>query len=279
MILRLCEQKDLDEYLTLAPAIDAVVSRMMGIPPYSISRCLNDSWRGLTEWSVFEDGAGRGAGILLHPHVPHATVLQRRFARLQQTRLLAGALESILVEGEFYFREDGVCPATWRMFHVEVGGKHVGCAVSYPVPQVTFPSERKTLSGRVVTMPLCVTCGWSRSLAVGNSQSITEVAFTLGEGDIRGILVCCEDGMLMKPSGDVMREKEELEIERLPVRLDLGEVHLSIEQLLGMRRGMQLLLESNFPSRCFLRVGMSAVAEAVLEREADGMRLTIVDLV
>ena len=47
---------------------------------------------------------------------------------------------------------------------------------------------------------------------------------------------------------------------------------------MAVRRGMELSLDAELPLRCYMRVGTTAIAEAILEPDASGIRLTIVDV-
>jgi flagellar motor switch/type III secretory pathway protein FliN len=59
------------------------------------------------------------------------------------------------------------------------------------------------------------------------------------------------------------------------LRLDIGEIQLSLAELLALRNGSEILLHSQLPIKCFMRVGTTTVAEGELDVVESGVRLTV----
>jgi hypothetical protein len=62
---------------------------------------------------------------------------------------------------------------------------------------------------------------------------------------------------------------------KLPVRLDLGEVEMSLAELAALRTGSVMELSCGGPLHCFLRVGSGEVRRGVLRVKGDKMELSI----
>ena len=59
------------------------------------------------------------------------------------------------------------------------------------------------------------------------------------------------------------------------VRIDLGEIEISLADIIGIRSGSVSRLGPGGPHRCFLRIGSSTLAEGEVLTEGDALRVTI----
>jgi flagellar motor switch/type III secretory pathway protein FliN len=70
-------------------------------------------------------------------------------------------------------------------------------------------------------------------------------------------------------------EANTVEVRPIPLRIDLGSLELSVEEIAALRPGAQLEIDGSFPAECFLRIGATALARGVLEVGGDGFMLRV----
>jgi hypothetical protein len=277
-MLKLRETEALSEYGALAPLVEQVILQVVGIPPDNIRRDATGETHVTPGWSVFEDDEGRGIAVNLQRGNADTTQLQGRFNLFQQTLVVAGALKALSSEAELCLSDGDTCPSDWAMFYVEVDTRTIGCAVSGPPPRLMAHEPRRTLRDAVIAVHLTALCAWEGAVAVGEYREMSTLRVALGQGDVTGVLCRREEGEMTMQLKGVEGDERGLGEENMPVKIDLGEVRLSLEQLLAVRRGMEISLDAEMPLRCYMRIGTTIIAEAVLELESNGVRLTIVDV-
>lgn len=277
-MLKLRETEALSEYVVLAPLAEQVVLQVLGIPPDSIRRDAAGETHVMPGWSVFEDDEGRGIALNLKRGDTDTTQLQGRFNLFQQSLAVAGALKTLGGKAELYLRDGDTCPSDWATFCVEVDTRTIGCAVSCAPPRLVAHEPRRTIQEAVIALNLTAWCAWEGAVAVGEYREMSMLRIALGQGDVTGVLCRREEGGMTMQIKGVESDERGLGEEYMPVKIDLGEVRLSLEQLMAVRRGMELSLDAEIPLRCYMRVGATAIAEAVLEIQPDGVRLTIIDV-
>jgi len=59
------------------------------------------------------------------------------------------------------------------------------------------------------------------------------------------------------------------------IRLDLGEIELSLEEIVALRSGTAIELKADMPLRCFMRVGSTTLAQGELRTEERGLVLVV----
>jgi hypothetical protein len=277
-MLKLRDNDALQEYVALAPITEQVMLQVVGALPDSIARDITDDARAMPGWSVFKDDAGRGLALNLHYKNNVLTPLQRRFNLFQQTLVVAGAVKALRIGEDLHLCDCEDLPPDWVLFRLDMDKKVIWCAVSRTPPRLSLDESRSSIQDAMVTLPLTAECGWHGAAMVGESQVINILSVALGQGDVTGVLYRGVGGGMTIRVEELDNSERKVGDEFLPVRIDLGEVRLSLEQLVAVRRGMQLSLDTELPLRCYMRVGATTLAEAILEPDSTGMRLTIVDV-
>jgi flagellar motor switch/type III secretory pathway protein FliN len=107
---------------------------------------------------------------------------------------------------------------------------------------------------------------------VGKRIVVQEIGVAIPEFRMRGrLLFKQERGMAIE-----VVSLGELEEQVVPgVRIDLGEVEISLADIIGIRSGSVIRLGPGAPHRCFLRIGSSTLAEGEVLPEGDALAVTI----
>jgi flagellar motor switch/type III secretory pathway protein FliN len=70
-------------------------------------------------------------------------------------------------------------------------------------------------------------------------------------------------------------ESQVVEAEPFGVRIDLGEIRLSLEMLTALRAGTAIELDTTFPTECYLRIGATTLAKGMVRSCDSGLTIDI----
>lgn len=244
----------------------------------SIVRC-ESSEQEENSWIVFADDSERGIGVSLGGSAQKTTWFHKRLCYVRCAKNLVNGLRAGADSFPLSLIESDRTPDGWRIYTVTMGRRSVLCAVSKPPPIVNISAPSKMLSSYAVRVRVVATCVWAGRFVTGVSASFEVMQCELSGEGIQGRLRKTEEGAMVltpeegslsaveKPSGDLI------------VRIELGELRLTLEELAGLRKGSELELEGSLPRTCYVTVGSTTLAVGELSESEGCMRLQIVEIV
>jgi flagellar motor switch/type III secretory pathway protein FliN len=232
----------------------------------------------LPGWIVYADD--HNGGIALHPYEvsPAATLLRRciTFASHAQkvVRCFGGG------QGRFplYLCEEEVCPAEWHIFKVTLKHGDFLCAVSFPAPELVFGGVQQVQPHRKVPIALQAQVEWVGGISIGASQVFDSIFAGCIDQEIFGYLRISEERIMTFSSLRAEQQQERTGNGEVRVRLDLGDIELSLPEVAALRVGSELELEVELPLRCYLRIGSTTLAVGEIVRAETGLRITLTEI-
>jgi flagellar motor switch/type III secretory pathway protein FliN len=189
------------------------------------------------------------------------------------------ALEDLCKDADTLVSSSSPPPVQWNGVEIETPfGSLVCVGIFAPIVYSATSNLRPTSweqttsvvqgTQRKVQLPL-VAAGRERrlSLVSGDTVGLAELVFSIPDIDVR-VKVFMEDGLMVERDDAEKREPVEGAI---PVRLDLGSLELTLEEIAALRAGHRLELDSQLPAACFLRIGSTVIAQGELESVAEGL--------
>lgn len=246
---------------------DRVVEAIVGIAPSA-----NDTWEPLGgrcdgDWIVFHDQKGLGFGFFVDDGVSE---LQRQLAYVRRAASIAQSFRELGdLSLSLSLRRDVV--ESWRSSELRTVGGVVRFAVSDPIPGSAV-TGRSALVDKLTRLRLCAYLDREAQISrVGGVRVGTLEVFAMEVG-MKGMLRCEE-------REEMSIEVSEMEVEgeqKLPgVRIDLGEIEVSLADLAALRPGAVINLGVVELDRCFIRVGSAALAEGRIRREGGELHITL----
>lgn len=237
-------------------------------------------------WIVFYGSEQHGIAINLEGVVPSRSHLRLRLNSMQHAQqVVAGCGGRDDFPLWLTDRED--CPVDWTLYRVSVLNGLILCAVSDPAPVLpahllATASGRDIRIGRLTRVNLVLVgylC-WSGIVSVGESCVMYSLPVACAQQRWRGEITVTEGGLMKIQSEDPFKsDLADGEIDtnspRAIVRLDIGEVELSLQEVLALRKGTAISLHVEMPLRCFMRVGATTLAQGELSLEDQGLVLRI----
>lgn len=222
-------------------------------------------------WIVLEDTTGHGVGVCPRDVAQGRTTLRRTIDYARCAAQIAAVFKS--EESTFRVRalDRETCPEEWAAYRVSVGDDELWCAVSYPPPAFDSEITPRPVVSRHVRLRMrgwCAPRGNGLDGALGQSQMVhVEIEGQRGRYELN---VTEEGSMIVAKTED---EQASANNDSLGVRLDLGEVEITLDELLALRAGSSIELAAEGPLRCFLRIGATTLAEG--EIVVSGEHLTV----
>jgi flagellar motor switch/type III secretory pathway protein FliN len=279
-MLALRNQRELAEDAELVPLIEQLALCVTsGSGVRALERIEDSAVKDMLGWVVFSDSEGRGIGINLSGFVPDKTPLRRRLNVVHQARKLVECFTSDAAPFPLYLQEDPLCPEDWRVFRASVRAGSFLCAASFPTTELSFQGIHVARSLPWVRVPLAAELAWSGEIVRGASQLVGHVRVVNDEQRICGRLFLSEEGSMAIETSVAEQESVQQRAYDVIVRIDLGEVQLSLEQLSALRSGSVIELDAKPPVSCFLRVGGTTLAQGELIVDEVGLRLTNKDVI
>jgi hypothetical protein len=146
------------------------------------------------------------------------------------------------------------------------------------LPQVTSRVQSVTSSANVrgLRLPLV---GYGKlpgaALRVGGTINLADLVLCIPDAEAT-VRVFMEDGLMMEL--EAVKQRESV-AGAVPVRVDLGSLELTLEEIAALRAGHLLDLDSQLPAACFLRIGSTVIAEGVLDSAPAGLVIQLKKIV
>ena len=167
--------------------------------------------------------------------------------------------------------EDPVPPSEWAFFKVSTAQGVVWCALSEEPPR-ELPSVRGSESVPTVRVRVLGEMSSEIPPAVRGKVLLSALMVRIPEFFIDGrLIVRREESMAIE-----VLSTEGARSEVLPaVRVDLGELEISLADVLSLRVGSVIRLGPMEDLKCLLRIGSSTLAEGELRDSDDGRVIEI----
>ena len=222
------------------------------------------------DWLVLKDSQGTGFAVCGCLAYGQMTAIQKHISRVSTLRAISRVCRSS-GEQRLELRDELHPPREWAFFQVMVAQGAVWCAISVDPPLLPIVVE-ETQSGPFTRARVLGSFSCEVFPGVGESMVIQEIRVTIPEFHIKSrLLFEKERGMAIEVVS--LGEQEEQIVPG--VRIDLGEIEISLADIIGIRSGSVIRLGPGGPHRCFLRIGSSTLAEGEVLTEGDALRVTI----
>lgn len=231
----------------------------------------------LTGWMVVRCGDDRGFAVQVDSLLPSYSELRRRLNFLDVARKVVAAFGGGTEKFEITDAED--IPEDWLRWNVMLKQGAFLCASSPETPALSFRGVYVAPSPKLVKVPL--------SLYGIVSEIDRRTSYTTGDvlrvfqvrGWLEGIDECVDITIGMEGTMSVTVNNEgETEIvtdSSFGVRIDVGEIRLSLDMVAALKGGATIELDAALPMVCFLRVGATTLAKGLLRTTDGGVSVEI----
>jgi len=254
----------------LAPFIETCAAFLVGSGNLRKMKRYQSTDAPSGDWIVMRDETGAGFAVWGKLEGVHTTPMRVSLNRVHTLRAIARACRSTN-EVPLVLVEDSVPPSEWAFFKVSTVQGVVWCALSEEPPR-ELPSVRGSES--VPTVRVRVLGEMSNEIppAVGGKVLLSALMVRIPEFFIDGrLIVRREESMAIE-----VLSTEGARSEVLPaVRVDLGELEISLADVLSLRVGSVIKLGPMEDLKCLLRIGSSTLAEGELRDSDDGRVIEI----
>jgi flagellar motor switch/type III secretory pathway protein FliN len=230
------------------------------------------------DWIVYADEQNRGIALRVADSTPVATVLRRDINHVVYARKLVRCFKVQQDSAPLYLQDSGVCPADWHVFRVSLSGGDVLCAASLPCPELFFQGMRQMRSPMKFTVSLQARLEWHGEIAIGSVQFLRRITVTFMGVGIVGCVNFSEEGVMTVVTEGVESASAEVTQQPVQIRVDLGDVELTLAEIAGLRAGAKLELAADFPLKCYLRIGCTTLATGEISHIAGEMQLTLKEM-
>ncbi len=266
----------------LVPLVEQLVACVgCGGSIRAIERAEN-SLRHVPGWVVFCGPAQRGMAVNLEGIFPSRSHLRLRLNSMQYAQhVVAGFGGQAAFPLRLTDREE--CPADWNLYQVHVQGGLILCAASSPAPMFT---AHPPIGVRQLPQAALVFVGhiaWDGIVSVGETCVMRALRVECPQQRLWGVATVSEEGVMKVQSEDALNSGAGgVEVNAASagalVRLDIGEIELSLQEIVALRSGTAIDLKAEMPLRCFMRVGSATLALGELAIEDRGLVLRITEV-
>lgn len=235
--------------------------------------------RALPDWLIYADEHSRGIAVHPYDSVPAETPLRRRINYASHARKLVGCFGARQGEFPLYLREATLCPASWHVFRVSLRHGDLLCAASLPTPEVAFHGLHRAHQPVKVHMTFHSHVMWSQDISLGATQVFSNFSVVSEDHGLRGTLNISEEGLMTVTTSAVEQNSGEVSQAPLQIRVDLGEIELTLSELAALRAGSRIELETELPLQCYLRIGSSTLGVGEISRAQNGLRITLKEMI
>lgn len=230
-----------------------------------------------SKWMVLTGTSSAGLAINISQYATDATPLTHMIDTVKVlcqagTFMQNNALEGLILSGH------GEISEGWRVFDVDFlrGRLWIGVSEQLPWKALIRESlERYAVKTRVS----CKVYGFAPAFHEDSWQLfVQEISVSLRDLAVRGVLRVGEGGSMSIEVLDRGVEGESFEglvDTTFSVRLDLGEIEMSLAELAALRPGSVIELAHVGPLHCFLRIGTGEVRRGVVRMKADSLEVAI----
>jgi flagellar motor switch/type III secretory pathway protein FliN len=268
--------RDDSELILLVERVAACLTG--GAAVQSVQRC--PRFLGATPgWVIFQDARQAGFGINAEGLIVSRTNLRLKLNSLQHTRRIIDEFGGR--EGFPLMLTDRLrCPAEWTLYQVALRTGSVLCAVSLPAPRLVGKRPVITREEFRVSVPLIAALPWDGPMNVGETRVVQALSVECPQQRFQGKLRVSEEGGMSIQRGMAVDVEEGMEPEETTqpgalIRLDLGEIELSLQEIVALRSGSKIELKAELPLNCFMRVGATTLARGELQVDQDSIVLRI----
>jgi hypothetical protein len=277
-MLPIRNKQQLTENGVLIPVIEQLALCVSGGTSIRMLEAAESTALEMSGWLVYKDAASRGIAFHSDRFAPAATALRRTVSFVQYAQRIVSGFSGL--DGfPLNLDESQICPVDWRIFRAHVRSGSFLCGISLPPPVISFNGIHVARGVPNVRVPFIGSISWSGDLRVGESIVATSFGIECPGQQVKGELFLSEGGvMTIKPLAESQVEGQEppaSAAREAILRLDIGEIQLSLSELLALRNGSEILLHSQLPIKCFMRVGTTTVAEGELDVAENGVKLTV----
>lgn len=220
-------------------------------------------------WIVLLDEAGIGMGLWTDELLPCATELRRAIVRVRCVAAIVNAFggASAFPLALSSMREP---PAEWPRYSITIGADVCVVACSPGLPQTGLWETATELAIPRVRVPL-----WCDLPLLSATELLLErVPVRIGGSNIQGWLRCADGGAMTIEIVEKLQEPGPAHA-HAQVRVELGVIELTLEELLSLRPGSVLEIGAALPLACTLSVGATEIVRAMLEPSEAGFLLRI----
>ena len=218
-------------------------------------------------WIVLLDEAGIGMGLWTDELLPCATELRRAIVRVRCVAAIMNAFggASAFPLALSSMREP---PAEWPRYSITIGADVCVVACSPGLPQTGLWETATEFPIPRVRVPL-----WCELPLLSATELLLErVPVRIGGRNIQGWLRCADGGAM---TIEIVEKLQEPGPAHAQVRVELGVIELTLEELLSLRPGSVLEIGAALPLACTLSVGATEIVRAMLEPSEGGFLLRI----
>lgn len=276
--MEICNASHLFERARRMPFIEDLALCLSGSAlQAAVLRVEEVSADAITGWIVVNCGRDCGFAVQVDSLLPSDSELRRRLNFLEVTRKLVSAFGN--GSGTLQVTDDEDIRENWISWKVVLKEGTFFCASSPEAPKLSFRGVHVAPSPKFVKLPLSLygivsEIDRRKSYCKGDLLRVFN-----SKGSIDGLEGCVEIKVGMEGMMSVTRDtSSDLEIvadNSFGVRIDVGEIKLSLEMLAALKGGATIELDATFPVVCFLRVGATTLAKGLLRTTEGGISVEI----
>lgn len=280
-MIEVINQKELIEDGARRPFIDTLIrSVTRGKTPLYVKKSDATDQTCQSDWIVVRSSEGSGFAVHVATLLPAKSQLRQRVNYVHVAQILASSFGT---PEEHYQVTEETAPSTdWVWYRVAMAEGRFLCAVSPQVPALSFLGLQEAPRPPTICLPLSIRGSVSevcrkQRFEKGDRIRVFYLLASIDESFDSMEVVSNEEGIMsirIEPRDD----SKVAESDSFGVRLDLGEVNLSLEMLSALRAGTTIELDAHFPMECFLRIGSTTLAKGVVRPCDKGLEVEIVDL-
>jgi hypothetical protein len=263
----------------LLPMVERIAACMAGGASVQSVRRADRRLGAAPGWIVFRDEQERGVAVNVGGLIPSRTPLRLRLDAVQHALLIIecfGGRESFPLR----LSDSQECPPHWTLYQAQVRSGSILCGVSLPAPDLIAQTKVRP---RALPRVRCAFAGrltWDDLIHVGQTRLTDVLMVECPAQKFIGILRITEEGSMtiqrnVAEEMDADVEREQSSAAGALIRLDLGEIELSLEEIVALRSGTAIELKADMPLRCFMRVGSTTLAQGELRTEERGLVLIV----
>ena len=231
----------------------------------------------VTGWIVVRCGGDTGFAVQVNSLLPSHSELRRRLNFLDVARKLVSAFGGGAEEFEITDVED--IPEDWLRWKVMLKQGAFLCASSPETPKLSFRGMYVAPSPKLVKVSLSlhgIVSEIDRRTIYhpGDLLRIFEIS-----GAIEGFAECVDIKIGMEGAMSIAvnngGEVDMVQDSSFGVRIDVGEIKLSLEMMAALKGGATIELDAVLPMVCFLRVGATTLAKGLLRTTEGGVSVEI----
>jgi hypothetical protein len=285
-MLEIQNRSQLNEDYEILPLVEKIVGCISnGSAILSIRRCGAFNGGGaslclIPGWLVFRNLKEGGIAVNLEGISLGKTDLRRRLKVVQIAKSMIDCLGG---PQTFPLRlTDSVdCPFEWRLYQASLSHGSMLCAISWPVPMIGSDSIHRERSLPGVTLTLVGFMEWSGLVSIGERRIFKSLRVASDQQRFLGELILSSGGQMsiqsIRGDSEQVDQSEQTVAEKgaALVRIDLGDIELSLQEIIALRAGTTLQLNADLPLHCYMRVGATTLAEGKLDIKGENFVLCI----